>query len=295
MIEPPSAVADRGRSRVLVLGAAGMLGSTVLRFFAERGRYAVVGSVRARRNVVPAELRDCVVEGVDAADFEQVARLLDSTRPDVVINCIGVVKQLAQAADPLVALPINSLLPHRLARHCEARGARLLHVSTDCVFSGKKGMYTEADPSDAEDLYGRSKLLGEVDYPNAVTLRTSIIGHELVGAHGLLEWFLAQSNRVLGYTKVVFSGLPTVEIALVMHDFILETAALRGVYHVSSDPITKYSLLQLISRAYGHNIEIEPDDRIAIDRSLDSTRFRAATGYVPPPWQELVDRMRRFG
>ena len=170
-----------------------------------------------------------------------------------------------------------------------------MHVSTDCVFSGKGGMYTEADPTDAEDLYGRSKLLGEVDYPHAITMRTSVIGHELASSHGLLQWFLAQSNRVRGYTKVVFSGLPTVEIALVMHDFVLENAALRGVYHVSSDPITKYALLQLIARAYGHNIEIEPDDRIAIDRSLDSTRFRAATGYVPPPWPELVDRMRRFG
>jgi dTDP-4-dehydrorhamnose reductase len=288
-------MAGGGRSKVLVLGATGMLGSAVLRFFAQRQRYAVAGSVRAGRDLLPAELRDCVIEGVDATDFDHVARLFDTAEPDVVINCIGVVKQLAEADDPLVALPINSLLPHRLARLCESRGARLLHVSTDCVFSGKKEMYTEADSPDAEDLYGRSKLLGEVDYPHAVTLRTSIIGHELKSAHGLLEWFLAQSSRVHGYTKAVFSGFPTVEIALVMHDYILETPGLRGVYHVSSDPITKYALLKLISRAYGHEIEIDPDDRIVIDRSLDSTRFRAATGYVPPPWPELVDRMRRFG
>jgi dTDP-4-dehydrorhamnose reductase len=171
----------------------------------------------------------------------------------------------------------------------------LLHVSTDCVFSGKKGMYTEADPSDSEDLYGRSKFLGEVDYPHAVTLRTSIIGHELGTSHGLLEWFLAQSSRVRGYTKAVFSGLPTVELALVMHDFVLETAGLRGVYHVSAAPISKYALLQEISRAYRRDIEVESDDRVVIDRSLDSTRFRAATGYVPPPWPDLVRRMQRFG
>jgi len=288
-------MAGGGRSKVLVLGATGMLGSTVLRLFAQRERYAVMGSVRAHRDLLPANLRDRVIPGIDVTDTEQLARLLDEVEPDVVVNCIGVVKQLAEADDPLVALPINSLLPHRLARLCEPRRARLLHISTDCVFSGKKGMYTEADPSDAEDLYGRSKFLGEVDYPHAMTLRTSIIGHELASSHGLLEWFLAQSHRVRGYTKAVFSGLPAVEIAVVMHDFILEKSGLRGVYHVSSDSITKYSLLQQISRAYAHEIEIEPDDRIVIDRSLDSTRFRAATGYVPPPWPELVDRMRRFG
>lgn len=286
-------MADGGK--VLVLGATGMLGSTVLRFFAQRQRYAVVGSVRGRSDLLQAELRDRVIEGVDVADPDQLARLLDAAEPDVVINCVGVVKQLAEADDPLVALPINSLLPHRLARLCESRGARLLHVSTDCVFSGKKGRYTEADSSDAEDLYGRSKFLGEVDYPHAVTLRTSIIGHELARPHGLLEWFLSQSSGVRGYTGAIFSGLPTVEIALVMHDVVLEMAGLRGVYHVSSDPISKYSLLREISRAYGHQVEIEPDDRIVIDRSLDSTRFRAATGYVAPPWPELVHRMRRFG
>src|SRR5262245_38286893 len=138
-------MADRGIRKVLVLGAAGMLGSAVLRFFTERERYAVVGSVRAVRDSMPAKLRERVIAGVDVADFDQVERLLDSAEPDVVINCIGVVKQLAEAADPLVSLPINSLLPHRLARLCATRGARLLHVSTDCVFSGKKGMYTEAD------------------------------------------------------------------------------------------------------------------------------------------------------
>jgi dTDP-4-dehydrorhamnose reductase len=195
----------------------------------------------------------------------------------------------------LQAIPINSLLPHRLAQLCAIAGSRLLHVSTDCVFSGSKGMYKESEASDAHDLYGQSKYLGEVDYSHAVTLRTSIIGREFTSAHGLIDWFLSQQGSVRGYTKAIFSGLPTVELARVMHDFVLPNPGLRGLYHVSAEPIDKYTLLQQVAQAYGKAIQIQPDERVAIDRSLDSTRFRAATGYAPPPWPELIVRMRDFG
>jgi dTDP-4-dehydrorhamnose reductase len=205
------------------------------------------------------------------------------------------VKQLAEADDPLTALPINSMLPHRLARLCELAGARLVHISTDCVFSGAKGMYVESDFPDADDLYGRSKYLGEVDYPHAVTLRTSIIGHELDGARSLLCWFLAQGGPVRGFTKAVFSGLPTVELARVVRDFVLPHPELHGLYHVSAAPINKYDLLKLVAQAYGKDIEITPHDQLVIDRSLDSTRFKAATGYAPPSWPELVRTMHAFG
>lgn len=282
---------------VLVLGATGMLGNAVLRYFAAAARYSVAGSVRAAAAVklLPKELQDRVVAGIDVENTDSLARLFAKVHPDAVINCIGIVKQLAEADDPLQAIPINSLLPHRLAQLCAIAGARLLHVSTDCVFCGSKGMYKEADPSDAYDLYGRSKYLGEVDYPHAVTLRTSIIGREFTGAHGLVDWFLGQQESVRGYTKAIFSGLPTVELARVMHDFVLPNPDLRGLYHVSAEPIDKYALLQQVAQAYGKTIQIQPDERVAIDRSLDSTRFRAATGYVPPPWPELIVRMRDFG
>lgn len=283
--------------KILVLGATGMLGNVVLRYFAAKGLYSTVGSVRsvAAVRLLPKALHDCVIPGIDVENADALARLFAEAQPDAVINCIGIVKQLAEAKDPLQSIPINSLLPHRLAQLCAIAGARLVHVSTDCVFSGRKGMYAEADVSDATDLYGRSKYLGEVDYPHAVTLRTSIIGREFSSAHGLVDWFLGQQGSVKGYTKAIFSGLPTVELARVIHDFVLPNPSLRGLYHVSTHPIDKCALLRLVAQAYNKTIQVRPDEKVVIDRSLDSTRFRAATGYVPPPWHELVVRMHDFG
>lgn len=282
---------------VLVLGASGMLGNAVFRFFAESIGFDVYGSARssAALHHLPAPLRSRVVTGIDVEHPDHLAALLARTRPQVVVNCIGLVKQLAEADDPLAALPINALLPHRLAGLAALVGARLIHVSTDCVFSGTRGGYTETDAPDAQDLYGRSKLLGEVDYDNAITLRTSIIGHELASAHGLVGWFLEQQGSVRGFTKAVFSGLPTVELARVIRDHVIARPAMRGLYHVSAAPITKHDLLQLVAAAYGKEIEIHPDDRLVIDRSLDSSRFRAETGYQPPSWPELVQAMHDFG
>lgn len=283
--------------KVLVLGASGMLGNAVLRVFSQSAGFKVTGSVRSANalHLLPAALRGCVVSGVDVDNIDNLMQLFAAQRPDVVINCVGLVKQLAAADDPLSAIPVNALLPHRLARLCALAQARLIHMSTDCVFSGSKGGYTEADASDAQDLYGRSKYLGEVDYPHAITLRTSIIGHELGSAHGLVGWFLAQQAGVKGYTGAIFSGLPTVELARVMRDVVIPQPALHGVYHVSADPISKYALLQLVAQAYGKSTTITPDNRISIDRSLDSGRFRAATGYVAPGWPALVSTMQQFG
>ena len=282
--------------RVLVLGASGMLGNAVLRLFAQSPGYEAIGSARSSGvlRLLPDGLRDSVICGVDVESFDSLTRLFVNARPDVVINCIGLVKQLAEADDPLSAIPINALLPHRLARLCDVAGARLVHMSTDCVFSGAKGMYTEADMSDAKDLYGRSKYLGEVDYPHAITVRTSIIGHELSGAHSLVGWFLAQQGSVKGFRRAIFSGLPTVELARVIRDHVLPHPELRGLYHVSAEPINKFDLLTLIARAYGKTIAITPDDTLVIDRSLDSSRFREITGYKPTAWPQLVRSMHEF-
>jgi dTDP-4-dehydrorhamnose reductase len=281
---------------VLVLGATGMLGHALLRFFAASPGFEVWGSARgAALGRLPAALQPRVIGGIDVESTDTLAGLLARLRPQVVINAVGLVKQLAEADDPLAALPINALLPHRLARLCALAGARLVHVSTDCVFAGTRGGYVEADAPDAQDLYGRSKLLGEVDQPHAVTLRTSIIGPELGSAHGLIGWFLARTGPVRGFTKAVFSGLPTVELARVIRDHVLPHPELHGLYHVSAAPIDKYTLLKLVAKAYGRDIGITPNDRLVIDRSLDSGRFRAATGYAPPAWPELVQRMHDFG
>ena len=215
-------------------------------------------------------------------------------QPEVVINCVGLIKQLSDAKNPLTALPINAMLPHRLARLCELGGVRLIHVSTDCVFSGRKGLYLESDLSDAEDLYGKSKYIGELhELPHAITLRTSIIGHELNSNYALVDWFLSQHGGVKGFTKAIFSGLPTVELARVMKDFVIPHPKLNGLYHVAAEPIDKFRLLSLVAAQYGKLIEIRPDDALVIDRSLDGARFREATGYVAPDWPELVRRMHQ--
>ncbi len=282
--------------KILVLGASGMLGNAMLRVMSAQEAWSVFGTVRGADPVLHAAApRAVLIAGVHADQPDSLLAAFAQARPDVVINCVGLVKQLSNAEDPLVAVPINTLLPHRLARMCEVAGARLVHVSTDCVFSGKQGNYAESDLADAQDVYGRSKLLGEVDYPHAVTLRTSIIGHELRSAHGLIDWFLSQQARVKGYTEAVFSGLPTCELARVVRDFVIPHASLRGVYHVAAEPISKYDLLQLVNRVYGKAREIEPDDRVNIYRSLNADRFREVTGYVAPPWPELVARMHDFG
>jgi dTDP-4-dehydrorhamnose reductase len=283
--------------KVLVLGVSGMLGNAVFRLLADSPGFEVLGTARsaAVASRFREDLRPRILAGVDVEQFDSLTRTFAAARPDVVINCIGLVKQLAEADDPLAALPINSILPHRLARLCDVAGARLVHVSTDCVFLGSRGLYKESDPPDAQDLYGRSKLLGEVDYPHAITLRTSIIGHELGSAHGLVGWFLSQTGSVRGYTKAIFSGLPTVELAAVIRDRVLVAPSLHGVYHVAAAPIAKYELLRLVASAYGKSTGIMPDDRVVIDRSLDGSGFRAATGYEAPPWPELVRRMHEFG
>jgi dTDP-4-dehydrorhamnose reductase len=284
-------------TRVIVLGATGMLGNAVFRVLAESHGFNVTGTVRngAAAFLLPPALRTHVVSGVNVENDERLAQLFTQIRPHIVINCVGLVKQLTVANDPLSAIPINALLPHRLSRLCDVARARLVHISTDCIFSGTKGMYTEADVSDAKDLYGRSKYLGEVNYPHAITLRTSIIGHELNGARSLIGWFLEQTGSVKGYKRSIFSGLPTVEIAHVIRDHVIPYPELHGVYHLSAEPINKFDLLTLVAQTYGKKIDISEDDQLVIDRSLDSTRFRQATSFAPKPWPELIRTMREFG
>jgi dTDP-4-dehydrorhamnose reductase len=284
--------------RVLILGATGMLGNAMLRLLARSpDLHHVAGTVRSETAArqVPADLRAHLITGVEAENTDSLARAFAQARPDVVVNCIGLIKQLADADDPLQALPINAMLPHRLSRLCALAGARLVHVSTDCVFAGTRGSYRETDVRDATDLYGRSKALGEIDaVPHAITLRTSIIGHELNGANGLVGWFLSRSGTVKGYRKAIFSGLPTVELARVVRDFVLPDPSLSGLYNVAAAPISKHDLLVLVKQHYGHDVEIVPDDGVVIDRSLDGTRFQEATRYVAPAWPALVAAMHDF-
>ena len=283
--------------KILVLGATGMLGSAMVRLLGSSDDHEVMAATRApgAQDRFPKDLRARFFSHVDAENPDSLAGLFASAKPDVVVNCVGLVKQLDNAKDVMAAIPLNTLLPHRLLALCESGGARLIHVSTDCVFSGRTGGYRETDQPDASDVYGLSKYLGEVGGARAITLRTSIIGHELRGRHSLLEWFLAQEDEVDGFTGAIFSGVPTVELARIVRDFVLPRPDLHGLYHVSAAPIAKYDLLRLIAGQYDKRIEIRPKAEPAIDRSLDSSRFRAATGYEPPDWPELVARMHRYG
>lgn len=282
--------------KVLVIGASGMIGSTVLRVLSEKNDWEVFGSVRdgSLKRFFSATIGERLIAGVDVEHQDSLIRVLDQTRPDVVVNCAGLTKHKPEADDPLVSIPINTLMPHRLAGLCKLVGARLIHVSTDCVFSGKKGGYVEDDFADAHDVYGKSKALGEVHYPQTITLRTSTIGHELQSKYGLLDWFLLQEGRCKGYTRAVFSGLPTVVFAQVVRDVVIPHKELSGLYHVAARPIAKFNLLKMIADVYGKTIDIVPDDKLTIDRSLDAGRFQSATGYIAPEWPELIKLMHAY-
>ncbi len=282
--------------KVLVIGTSGMIGSTVLRVLSEKKDLQVFGSVRDAnvKRFFTASIGERLIPGVDVEQQDALVKVFDQTRPDVVVNCAGLTKHKPEAENPLVSIPINTLMPHRLAGLCKLVGARLIHISTDCVFSGEKGNYTEDDLADARDVYGKSKALGEVDYPHAITLRTSTIGHELQSTCGLLDWFLSQDVQCKGFVRAIFSGLPTVVFAQVIRDVVIPHPELTGLYHVAAKPINKFKLLELIADVYGKKIDIVQDDNLAIDRSLDAKRFQSATGYVPLEWPELIKLMHAY-
>ncbi len=280
--------------RVLVLGVTGMLGHAVFTLFTGDQGLDVWGTLRHPGGLrfFSGAQRARLLSGVEVLDQDALMAAIDRVRPEVVVNCVGVIKQRPMASDPLVVLPVNAMLPHRLSQLCASVNARLIHISTDCVFSGRRGGYKESDPADTTDLYGQSKFMGEVrDVAHAITLRSSIIGHELASNNSLVDWFLSQNGRVSGYRKAIFSGLPSVEFASVLRCFVLPRPELHGLYHLSASAISKYELLQLIAGAYHKRIEIVPDDTVVIDRSLNSERFTQATGYIAPEWPALVDAM----
>ena len=279
--------------RILILGGGGMLGHTLVAVLQEEFETwsTLRGSViaYAGHGLFAPER---TFGGVDVLNFDAVTEVMAKVRPDAVINCIGIIKQLAAATDPFLSVAINSLLPHRLHRLCQATGARLIHFSTDCVFSGRAGNYTEDDPSDALDLYGRSKFLGETTGEGALTIRSSIIGRELGTASGLVEWFLSQrGRRIEGYRRAIYSGFTTLEMARIVRSILTEHRPLSGTLQVSSERINQYDLLKLMQRAFDVDVEIVPDDRVQIDRSLDSTRFRALTGFIPPSWPAMIEEL----
>jgi dTDP-4-dehydrorhamnose reductase len=285
-------VTNRSRAPVLVVGASGMLGHRVVRHLSTTRDVIAVVRPGPRARHLQQILSTARLE-VWAPDSDTgIAELLDRHEPSVVVNTAGLIKQRPGASDPIAMIEANALLPHRLAAACGRRDIRLIHVSSDCVFTGTRGRYREDDVTDAGDLYGRTKALGEPCAGRCLTLRTSIIGPEIGSSFGLLEWFRGRAGQAAsGYRRVIFPGLPTVRFAMLLQTLIDRFPALSGLYHVGAEPISKHDLLSLINARYRLNVSLTPADEPVSDRSLDCSRFRTATGFVAEPWPELVDLM----
>lgn len=233
-----------------------------------------------------------VFQEIDIFDLEKIERITEKLKPDVVINCVGIIKQLPVSKDVIRTLTVNAIFPHRLAELSESKGFRLINISTDCVFKGTKGNYTEEDEADAADLYGRSKNLGEVLQKNCLTIRTSIIGRELGTSHSLVDWFLNnEGGNVKGFVNAIYSGFPTIVFADIIADLIINYPKLEGLYHISSEPINKFDLLNLIKKAFQADIEIEPFEDFRIDRSLSCEKFKSITGFEPLSWETMIEKM----
>jgi len=284
-------ISNGGLMRLLVLGATGLIGHAVFQTLYQCKNFKVTGTVKTReqKKVFDSSIQDRLIDGVDATNESIMKEVFERSRPDQVINCIGYTKH--QPDNSIANIALNSVLPHRLVDLCNQFNSRLIHISTDCVFSGEKGNYQEGDIPDAEDAYGKSKILGEIFDGNSITLRTSTIGHELFTNHGLLNWFLAQHGSCEGYRNAIFSGLPTIIFSEIIRDLVIPDSQLRGLYHVSASPINKYDLLTLIAEIYQKKIEIKVNDSIKINRSLNHQKFSSQTGFKPPPWENLINYM----
>lgn len=278
--------------KILILGGNGMLGHQLFKYLSQNHNVRV--TLRQ-----PIEFyskykiftNENAYAGIDIRSNDTIKGVLAEFRPDAVMNGIGIVKQREIAKKPIPSIEINALFPHKLAAICSRFGIRLIHMSTDCVFSGNKGNYREEDLPDPNDLYGRTKLLGELQQDEILTLRSSIIGRELTEKKNLLEWFLSQTGKTTGYKKAIFSGFTTLEMSRIIENLLVNFPAASGLYHVSSYPISKYDLLVLLRDKLNLNLEIDADETYICDRSLDSTRFRKKFAYNPPTWEAMLDEL----
>lgn len=277
--------------KILVLGASGMLGHMLFAELLERG-LDVFGTTRSPMRC-SSDWQRRLMSGVDASTFPTILAVLDTVKPDVLINAVGLIRHLPEGKEVLPCLNINAALPHLLQQAAKERGIRLIHYSTDCVFDGKANRpYTEQDRPTASDVYGLTKFLGEVSGAQTVTIRTSIIGPELRGKHSLIEWFLAQHGSVKGYTGAIYTGLPTSEHARILAEYILPDPNIEGLWQVAADPISKYELLRLVARIYGVPTEVIPDSSVQEDKRLSCEAFKQLTGYEALPWPEMLCAMR---
>ena len=282
--------------KILVFGSTGMLGHTLIKYLQNQNSLEVQFTARDEtKQEICKKIFGKKANFLFDADYPQSA--LDAIKlfkPNFCINCLGLIKQKNDSKNYLKSIHINSLIPHLLSQYCRENNSKLIHISTDCVYSGRKGNYSEEDIPDPLDFYGRSKLLGEVSNSNALTIRTSIIGPELNTSKGLFEWFRSCDEVVYGYSNAWFSGFPTVELSRIIFEFIIKKNIKNDIYNLSSKPINKFTLLNLINDAYGLNKKILKEENIKIDRTLDCSKFIAETKFVKEEWEVMIDRMKDF-
>ena len=283
---------SQDRMRILILGGSGMLGHQLFRYL--KKRHDVRATLRQKISAFKEfNIFDSTnaYPGVDVRSTDKLKEIFSDFHPEIVVNAVGIIKQLPSAKESIPSIEINALFPHQLALLCQANNTKMIHLSTDCVFSGKKGDYREVDPTDAEDLYGRTKLLGEVEEEPCITLRTSMIGIELFRKKSLLEWFLSQKGTVKGFKNAIFSGFTTQELSRIIEMIVTQYPTASGIYHVSSEPISKYELLSMIKEGLELPNNIIADETFVCNRSLNSNRFRRAFKYSPPAWGQMVDEL----
>jgi dTDP-4-dehydrorhamnose reductase len=281
--------------KIIILGANGMLGHALFTRYSANPNFEVFGTIRNSNAALfsKAPFNKNIFSDIDLLNFKSIKDVLFKLRPALVFNCVGLTKHNTLELNPKDCIEINSLLPHIIKSFCDEIDAQFITFSTDCVFSGSRGLYSEHDFADADDIYGRTKYLGEVIDNNSITIRTSIIGHELQTRHGLLEWFLSNTKSCSGYTKAFFSGFPTAYLAKIIEEYILNRPNLSGLFHIASPAISKFELLTLINAAYKKNIHIVPDESIVINRSLNGSSFAEITGFMTPSWTEMVEFMHQ--
>ena len=277
---------------ILIFGITGMIGSAFFKIMSQSKDINVFGTVRLFDDKLFFDdiLRINISVVKNVMDNKDLEILFQKIKPDFVFNCTGIIKQNKHNDDPLIAVPINSLFPHKLTKYCEYYNAKLIQISTDCIFSGLKGKYNEDDTPDALDLYGRTKIIEEVkNNKNVLTIRTSVIGHELQRKTSFLDWVVNSNNTIHGYTNALYSGLTVKELVDVTFNHIF-TNNLYGVYHISSNYISKFKLIEIICDIYNINIKVIPNKGFKIDRTLDSQKFRSRTGYIAPDWKEMIQK-----
>jgi len=281
--------------KIFIIGANGMIGSGIFKYLSKLKALKCYALIRSSNylNYLPDIYQDKTIVCGDLQDFNKIKEVVVKEKPDMIINCCGITKHVPDSSNFIKVVKLNSLLPHLLSNICSQLNIRFVQVSTDCVFSGLKGNYTEQDIPDPIDFYGQSKHLGEVDYHSHLTIRTSTIGHEINSQNGLLEWFLNQKSCE-GFEKAIFSGITTLELAKIINEIILTNDSIKGMYHISSVPIDKYSLLRLISNVYKHDAQITKNREYIIDRSLNSDKFYRSYNYKPPSWEEMVSFMHSY-